>query len=384
MILARYIARAMAQGYLLVALVFVALFSFIELIQQLDDVGAAYRLVDAFLYVLMMLPRRLLDATPVIALLGTLVPLGLLADGNEILAMRAAGLPLRRLIGMVLAPGLVLLVLMLLMAQFVAPPLEMRAERMRAAALAEDVSVDFRGGFWSRDGRSFVNVGRMLRGRTPSDVTVYDFDAAGRLQRYVHAAARAAWSRTTSGGCRTSWSSSSLPAPARAQQLAQLDWESFLDAQQLGVLVVPPQALSPIDLYFYVRDLRARNEQVPQEELRLWQQLAQPVVTLAMMLVAIPLVLGSNRVEHAQPARAGRHGGRHRPVLRQPDARLPGPAAAPAGAADGAGTADADPAVCRSPVAPLALALDRAEAERGAALSVLKPAARRRGRCAPR
>lgn len=294
MILARYIARAMAQGYLLVALVFVALFSFIELIQQLDDVGAAYRMADAFLYVLMMLPRRLLDATPVIALLGTLVPLGLLADGNEILAMRAAGLPLRRLIGMVLAPGLTLLLLMLLMAQFVAPALEMRAERMRAAALAEDVSVDFRGGFWSRDGRSFLNVGRMLRGRTPSDVTVYDFDAAGRLQRYVHAQ-QASLEQGRVWRLQDVVVKQFEPPPARAQQLAQLDWDSFLNAQQLGVLVIPPQALSPIDLYFYVRDLRARNEQVPQEELRLWQQLAQPLVTLAMMLVAIPLVLGSNR-----------------------------------------------------------------------------------------
>lgn len=294
MILARYIARAMAQGYLLVALVFVALFSFIELIQQLDDVGAAYRMADAFLYVLMMLPRRLLDATPVIALLGTLVPLGLLADGNEILAMRAAGLPLRRLIGMVLAPGLTLLLLMLLMAQFVAPALEMRAERMRAAALAEDVSVDFRGGFWSRDGRSFLNVGRMLRGRTPSDVTVYDFDAAGRLQRYLHAQ-RASLEQGRVWRLQDVVVKQFEPPPARAQQLAQLDWDSFLNAQQLGVLVIPPQALSPIDLYFYVRDLRARNEQVPQEELRLWQQLAQPLVTLAMMLVAIPLVLGSNR-----------------------------------------------------------------------------------------
>ncbi|MBC7160710.1 LPS export ABC transporter permease LptG [Immundisolibacter sp.] len=294
MILARYIARAMAQGYLLVALVFVALFSFIELIQQLDDVEGAYTLVDAFLYVLMMLPRRLLDATPVIALLGTLVPLGLLADGNEILAMRAAGLPLRRLIGMVLAPGLTLLMLMLLMAQFVAPALEMRAERMRAAALAEDVSVDFRGGFWSRDGRSFLNVGRMLRGRTPSDVTVYDFDDAGRLRRYLHAE-RASLEQDRVWRLQDVVVKQFEPPPARAQQLAQLDWDSFLDAQQLGVLVVPPQALSPIDLYFYVRDLRARNEQVPQEELRLWQQLAQPLVTLAMMLVAIPLVLGSNR-----------------------------------------------------------------------------------------
>lgn len=294
MILTRYIGRAMAQGYLMVALVFVALFSFIELIQQLDDVGDAYRLGDAFLYVLMLLPRRLLDTTPVIALIGTLVPLGLLSDGNEILAMRAAGLPLRRLIRMVLMPGLVLLVLMLLLAQFVAPPLEMRAERMRAAALAEDVSVDFRGGFWSRDGRSFVNVGRMQRGRTPADVALYEFDDAGRLQRYVHA------ERAQLGADRV-WQLQDvvvrqlLPAPARAQQLARLDWPSFLDAAQLGVLVVPPHALSPLDLYFYVRDQRSRREQVPQEELRLWQQLAQPVVTLAMMLVAIPLVLGSNR-----------------------------------------------------------------------------------------
>jgi lipopolysaccharide export system permease protein len=294
MILARYIAHSMARGYLLVALVFVALFSFIELIQQLGDLTDTYRLLDAFVYVLMMLPRRLLDTTPVVALLGTLVPLGLLADGNEILAMRAAGLPLRRLIGMVLAPGLTLLMLMLLMAQFVAPALEMRAERMRAAALAEDVSVDFRGGFWSRDGRSFLNVGRMLRGRTPSDVTVYDFDDAGRLRRYLHAE-RASLEQDRVWRLQDVVVKQFEPPPARAQQLAQLDWDSFLDAQQLGVLVVPPQALSPIDLYFYVRDLRARNEQVPQEELRLWQQLAQPLVTLAMMLVAIPLVLGSNR-----------------------------------------------------------------------------------------
>jgi lipopolysaccharide export system permease protein len=294
MILARYLARSMAQGYLLVALVFVALFSFIELVQQLDDVEGAYTLVDAFLYVLMMLPRRLLDTTPVIALLGTLVPLGLLADGNEILAMRAAGLPLRRLIGMVLAPGLALLVLMLLLAQFVAPALEMRAERMRAAALAEDVSVDFRGGFWSRDGRHFVNVGRMQRGRIPSDVAVYEFDDDGRLRRYLHAAS----ARLGEGRqwlLRDVVVKDLLPAPARARQLPQLEWQSFLSAEQLGVLVVPPQALSPVDLFYYVRDQRARNEQVPQEELRLWQQIAQPLVTLAMMLVAIPLVLGSNR-----------------------------------------------------------------------------------------
>ena len=294
MILARYIARAMAQGYLLVALVFVALFSFIELIQQLDDLGDTYRLLDAFVYVLMMLPRRLLDTTPVVALLGTLVPLGLLADGNEILAMRAAGVSLGRLIGMVLAPGLVLLGFMLLTAQFIAPALETRAERMRAAALAQDVSVDFRGGFWSRDGRSFVNVGSMLRGRTPADVALYEFDDAGRLQRYVHA------ERAQLGQDRT-WQLEDvvvrqfLPAPARAEQLSQMPWRSFLTPEQLGVLVVPPEALSPVDLYFYVQGLRARREQAPQEELRLWQQIAQPLVTLAMMLVAIPLVLGSNR-----------------------------------------------------------------------------------------
>lgn len=294
MILVRYIARAMAQGYLLVALVFVALFSFVELIQQMNDLSPTYRLADALLYVVMMMPRRLLDTTPVVALLGTLVPLGLLADGNEILAMRAAGIRLQRLVGLVLMPGLALLVGMLLVAQFVAPPLETRAERMRAAAHAENVSVDFRGGFWSRDGRSFVNVGQMQRGRTPMDIGLYEFDTEGRLVRYIHAERAKVESGRTwqlQDVVVREW----LPVPARAQQLAQLEWPSFLDASQLGVLMVPPQSLSPVDLYFYVRDLHSRREQAPQEELRLWQEIAQPLVTLAMMLVAIPLVLGSNR-----------------------------------------------------------------------------------------
>jgi lipopolysaccharide export system permease protein len=134
----------------------------------------------------------------------------------------------------------------------------------------------------------------MLRGRTPSDVTVYDFDSAGRLRRYLHAE-RANLEQDRVWRLQDVVVKQFEPPPARAQHLAQLECDSFLDAEQLGVLVVPPPALSPLDLYFYVRDLRARREQVPQEELRLWQQLAQPVVTLAMMLVAIPLVLGSNR-----------------------------------------------------------------------------------------
>lgn len=99
------------------------------------------------------------------------------------------------------------------------------------------MSVDFRGGFWSRDGRSFVNVGHMLRGRTPADVAVYEFDDAGQLRRYVHAE-RAQLGRGRTWQLQDVVVRELLPRPARAQQLAALDWPSFLDATQLGVLVV--------------------------------------------------------------------------------------------------------------------------------------------------
>jgi lipopolysaccharide export system permease protein len=287
----RHVLVLMGQSYLAVALVLATLASFIELVQQLDDVGEqGYGLAQAVLYVLLVTPRRLADLAPLIALVGTLIPVGLLADARELVALRALGVRQARVVWSVLQPGAALAVLAALAIQLAVAPLEQRAITARAAALAQDILSDTTHGFWSRGPGAFLNVERVEGGRTPVGVDIYELAPDGRLRTYTHAARAQVrgpqdWlledvtvKDLTGGRVKTS----------RAPELA---WPAFLDAGQVGVLLLPPEALAPLELWRYVDGLRARGESAARLELVLWQQLAQPFTTLAMVALAVPLVL---------------------------------------------------------------------------------------------
>ena len=75
----RYIAANIVKGYLLVLALLLALFSFVSLLEELEDVGDGnYRMLDAIYYVLMTMPDRILTLAPVTALLGSLAALAIL------------------------------------------------------------------------------------------------------------------------------------------------------------------------------------------------------------------------------------------------------------------------------------------------------------------
>ena len=87
----RYLSSSFFRGFFLVVLVLVSLFSFLELVTQLDDVGKGnFQPVDAFIFVGLTLPKRIIDMLPISALLGGIIGLGMLAERGELIAMRAA------------------------------------------------------------------------------------------------------------------------------------------------------------------------------------------------------------------------------------------------------------------------------------------------------
>ena len=79
-ILDQYLMKQIAIGILVSTVVLMPLFSFLDLVEQLDDVGSGfYRTQDAFLYVVLTLPTRFIQLSPFIALLGNVTALGRLA-----------------------------------------------------------------------------------------------------------------------------------------------------------------------------------------------------------------------------------------------------------------------------------------------------------------
>ena len=95
----RYIRAQLAKGFLIVFIILVSVFSFLDFVEELDDTTLGnYDVVDAVVFVVLTVPERALWLIPICTLLGCLVGLSLLDNGNELTAMRAAGVSGRRIV----------------------------------------------------------------------------------------------------------------------------------------------------------------------------------------------------------------------------------------------------------------------------------------------
>ena len=122
--LASYIVIGVLKGTALVALALVAVASVIEFVGQLDDVGlASYGLTEALLFVALRIPRKIFDVLPAAALLGALLSLGNLAVHRELVVMRTSGVSQYRLLASIGFAGFILLIVMLLLGESMAPSL---------------------------------------------------------------------------------------------------------------------------------------------------------------------------------------------------------------------------------------------------------------------
>jgi lipopolysaccharide export system permease protein len=294
-IIHRYISTTFLGGFLLLLCILFSLFTFVDLVTQLDKVGKGdYHAQDALVFVALTTPRRIYDLVPLSALLGSIIGLGMLADRGELLAMQAVGISARRICGAVLVTGAFLIPVMAALGEFVAPPLEQSARTLRLRALADPGILPTKQGFWARRGSSFVRVGKTFGGKTAADLDIFERDDQGRLTRAIHAG------RATIGPGRR-WLLEDITERTitndkiEIRTLPSLSLDSFLSSAQVAVLQLPPDTMSGRDLYRYVRALRERGQNADTYALALWQKITMPLATGAMILLSLTFVFGPPR-----------------------------------------------------------------------------------------
>lgn len=295
-LLDRYIEAATIGVLALVSAGLTSLFSLLELVEQLHDVGTGrYRLSDALLYVLLTVPERLLQLTPVSMLLATLFALGTLASHNELTVMRATGIPPRRIVGSVFKVSALVLLTLFLMAEYVIPGAQQLAESVRLSRLSS-ASAPFRSanGFWANGDLQYLNVRRFEHGNVPKDIYIYTFAGDGELQSLIHADSAEVrpdgnWQLT--GVLIQRFTGTGIDA----ERQAALAWHSFLRPQQVRLLILPPDSMPPVALYQYVRDLERRHQPAALYAQTLWAKIDIPLAMAAMILIAVPFVFGPLR-----------------------------------------------------------------------------------------
>lgn len=293
-LLDRYIGSAMLKATGMTLLVLITLLVFFGLLDEMDEVGrGAYRMVDAFLVVMLLAPRYVFEVFPVAALIGSLIGLGAMASHGELVAMRCAGFSLRQIVIAVFKAGGLMMLAVSLFGEFVAPMAEQWGERHRAEKLEGQVTLKTRYGFWARDGQGVVNIRNILPGAQLRDIYIYEFDDKGELTLATHAE-RAAYrgDHWEIYGIRQSQIDSEQ---ITGRALAQARWDSLLDPGLLSALIVRPTMLRIDELWRFIRVLRSNGQDATEYQVAFWVKIATPLATLVMLFIAVPFVLAHER-----------------------------------------------------------------------------------------
>ena len=293
-LLDRYIGVTVAGSTFIVLLVLLALFSFGSFVAELDAVGKGdYTLSVAAEYVLLTLPRIAYQLFPVVALLGSVIGLGVLAGNNELLVMRAAGVSVGRIAWSVMKVGLLWTVMAVILGEFIAPSTDRFAQTMHNTALVDRFAMTSQNGLWARDGQDFIHIRDVLADGVVGGVTIYQFDDKQRLLEVTKA-------RTGqySDGNWTLYQvvrSRIEPARVETQDLKQLEWRSLLTPDMIDVVVVKPDSLSLRGLLDYIDYLRDNGLDAEHYQLAFWHKIVLPVTTAVMVFLSIPFIFGPLR-----------------------------------------------------------------------------------------
>jgi lipopolysaccharide export system permease protein len=294
-VLDRYIVRTILGSVLLVMTVLLVLGALLIFIDQQDDIGVGhYTAASALWFTLFSLPRQVYDLLPITALIGSLLGLGSLARGSELVVVRATGISTLRIAGAASIAAIALIGVEILLGEVLAPPLQEAAKEQKAFSKFSNISFGGGSGAWVRDGNLILNVARQSGQRQFGGMQIFELSSDHRLRAIGHAG------RATAEPNRkwllTDYTESRF-AQGRvlAQPLGQRLLTSNVTAGFLGLAIEDPNQLTSQSLLQLIRYLQANSLDAREYLFAFWSRIARTVAIAFSVLLAIPFVLGSLR-----------------------------------------------------------------------------------------
>jgi lipopolysaccharide export system permease protein len=293
-IIERYLAGAVIGGTAVTLAVLVPLLGVILLADDLESIGTAdYGLTEAVLVMALRLPRYAYQLFPIATLIGALIGLGTLASRSELVALRAAGVSVWQIVRAGLLGGAVLALVAVLLGEVIAPLTEQHGAALRREALSTAATPLPSDGFWAVAAGAYVNIRAIRAGTELSDISIYQVDTTAGTVLVTHAAAAqyqdGRWQLTDVARSRVSAAGVTVERSARAE------WTSELEPALLKIVSADPQLLPVWALYRYIQFMTLNQQDASRYAVVFWGKVVHPLLTLSMILLATPLLLGSSR-----------------------------------------------------------------------------------------
>lgn len=286
-ILNRYLWQETTTNILFILLGLIAMFSFVDFIQEIDSLGHGnYGVGKMMVFVLLSAPGHIYDVAPVAVLVGAMYSLGQLARYSELIVLRVSGVSLFQIAMILLRVALVFSVITFLVGELVTPYSEKLAQRLRIEATDSVVAQDFRSGLWVKDGKSFVNVETVLPDATLLNLHIYEFDDNFHLKT-IKNAKQAKFDQNR-------WDLKDMTETVIEKNRVltvtypTANWQSLIRPELLNVLLVVPGKMSAWNLYSFINHLQTNKQKTTRYDVALWAKLIYPLACIVMMILALP------------------------------------------------------------------------------------------------
>jgi lipopolysaccharide export system permease protein len=304
--LRRLIHREMLVTVAFVALAFLALFSFFDLVEELSSVGqgnpsSPYQLSHAMLFVLLWMPARLYEVLPIAVLIGSITVMARLAQSSEFTILRTSGMDPWRALRTLLSLGVIFTLATFFMGDYLAPISTRTAQLLKSRFLGQ-ITVG-QTGAWLKERQQFssfaVNVGALTDKNGMRNIRIFEFDARGRLVSSMQAqsgefANDDSW--TLQGVKRSEFvvsnDNTATGMPSAQVQHDNIEtnyrWPTTLSAEMVSVALLKPERMGTVDLFEYMRHLEANGQSSQRYEIEFWRKVFYPLSCLVMVVLALP------------------------------------------------------------------------------------------------
>ena len=311
----------------LVALGFLALFFFFDVVDELQYLGKnsmlpaaanaatstatnaaalaidAYQIKHALLYVGLLVPNHLYELLPISVLIGTIFVMARLAQSSEYTILRTSGLDPWRALSLLLGLGVFFVMISFAVGDYIAPASE-RAAQLLKARYQGNITVGQTGAWLKEkqaDNTYVANVKTLSSKSEMQNVKIFEFNDKGLLVSSTQAVSASfdqdnAW--LLKGVTRSEFNLQPEVAsqPAQSKKAAQvsrnetpaLRWPTEISEEMVSVALLKPERMSTIDLFNYIRHLDANGQTAQRYEIEFWKKVFYPLSCVVMVMLALP------------------------------------------------------------------------------------------------
>jgi lipopolysaccharide export system permease protein len=286
-IIKSYLSKETTHSILLVMAGLLAMFSFFDLLQELDSIGkGSYGIGKIILFVLLSSPGHIYEVVPVAVLIGTMYSLATMARNSELVIMRVSGMSILKIGSSLIKVGLIFALITFIVGELVTPYSEKIAQRLRIKATDSVIAQDFRSGFWVKDGNSFVNVEEVLPDAELVNIHIYKFNDNFELQTINNA--KSGKFNGESWDLKSVRQTDLSATQVKSKSFEFINWQSLIRPELLNILLVVPEKMSAWNLYSYINHLSKNKQKTSRYEIALWAKIIYPIACAVMILIALP------------------------------------------------------------------------------------------------